>query len=203
MATDEYLKILVDDIHSVTVATLGADGRPQTRAIDMMLFDDNGIYFLTAKGKSFREQLKSQGFAAVSAVKGKVSLSLRGSVRSIGQEKLDLILEKNKYMQRIYPHRTRGALEVFCLFDAQGEYFDISDPAHIRRDSFTIGSARVCDVGYFIGEDCFGCDKCLKVCPQGCIDVSHTPAVIDRHGCLGCGQCAEVCPAHAVNWRTL
>lgn len=27
----DYLKILVEKIHSVTVATLGLDGRPQTR----------------------------------------------------------------------------------------------------------------------------------------------------------------------------
>ena len=33
----KYLKILVEDIHSTTVSTIGADGHPQTRVIDMML----------------------------------------------------------------------------------------------------------------------------------------------------------------------
>ena len=37
-------------------------------------------------------------------------------------------------MQSIYPGDTRSALEVFCLYEADGEYFDISDPAHIVRD---------------------------------------------------------------------
>lgn len=57
MTNNDYLKILVEDIHSATVATIGADGHPQTRIIDMMYYDDAGVYFLTAKGKEFYEQL--------------------------------------------------------------------------------------------------------------------------------------------------
>lgn len=39
MDQTEYLKILVEDIHSTTVAAIGANGHPQTRVIDMMLWD--------------------------------------------------------------------------------------------------------------------------------------------------------------------
>ena len=74
----EYISILVEVIHSTTIATIGADGHPQTRVIDMMLYDDNGVYFLTAKGKTFYEQLMEQQFIAVSATKDKVAVSLRG-----------------------------------------------------------------------------------------------------------------------------
>ena len=35
-------------------------------------------------------------------------------------------------MQSIYPGDTRSALEVFCLYEADGEYFDISDQMCIR-----------------------------------------------------------------------
>ena len=31
MTKMDYLKLLVDDIHSTTVATIGSDGHPQTR----------------------------------------------------------------------------------------------------------------------------------------------------------------------------
>lgn len=51
-----YLKVLVEQIHSTAIATIGSDGYPQTRIIDMMLYDENGIYFLTAKGKIFIEK---------------------------------------------------------------------------------------------------------------------------------------------------
>jgi len=52
-----YLKMLVDEFHSTVVATLDQQGYPQTRAIDMMLYDKEGVYFLTAKGKTFYQQL--------------------------------------------------------------------------------------------------------------------------------------------------
>lgn len=48
----DYLELLVEEIHSTTVATIGSDGHPQTRIIDMMYYDEEGVYFLTAKGKA-------------------------------------------------------------------------------------------------------------------------------------------------------
>lgn len=74
----KYIKILVEEIHSTTVATIGADGHPQTRVIDMMHYDEEGVYFLTAKGKAFYDQLIEQGYIAVSATKDKKAVSLRG-----------------------------------------------------------------------------------------------------------------------------
>lgn len=115
MTGTQYVKILVEDLHSTTVATIGTDGHPQTRAIDMMLWDENGIYFLTAKGKAFYDQLMQQKYVAISAVKDKKSISLRGKIKNIGKEKLDEIFECNPYMKKIYPNDTRNALDVFCL----------------------------------------------------------------------------------------
>lgn len=69
----EYISILVEVIHSTTIATIGADGHPQTRVIDMMLYDDNGVYFLTAKGKTFYEQLMEQHYKYSSYMKHRES----------------------------------------------------------------------------------------------------------------------------------
>lgn len=196
--TDGYLRLLVEQLHSAAVATIGADGRPQTRIIDMMLWDNAGVYFLTARGKEFYAQLVQQGYAAVSATGGKVSVSLRGKVRSVGQEKLDAIFEANPYMKDIYPGGSCSALEVFCLYEGQGEYFDIRDPAHVRRDSFAIGGARPAAGGYFAGQGCIGCKLCYSVCPQKCIDIGQKPVVIDQNRCLHCGRCAEICPKQVI-----
>ena len=201
MTRNDYLKLLVEDIHSTTVATIGADGHPQTRVIDMMLWDEQGVYFLTAKGKAFYAQLMEQGFIALSATKNKISISLRGKIKNIGSEKLDEIFEKNVYMQSIYPGNTRTALEVFCLYEAEGEYFDISDPAHVTRDSIVIGQARAVQAGYFVGSGCIGCKMCYSVCPQKCIDITTKPVVIDQHRCLHCGRCAEACPRQIIEKR--
>ncbi len=196
-----YLKKLVEEFHSATVATIGLDGYPQTRVIDMMLWDDRGVYFLTAKGKEFYRQVMEQQFIAVSATKDKAAVSLRGKVKNIGSEKLDEIFEKNRYMQEIYPGDTRTALEVFCVYEAEGEYFDISDPAHVVRDSIVIGDAKARQAGYFVGEGCIGCKLCYSVCPQKCIDISDKPAVIDQNRCLHCGQCAQICPKQIIEKR--
>ena len=201
MDQTEYLKILVEDIHSTTVATIGADGHPQTRVIDMMLWDEKGVYFLTAKGKEFYAQLMEQKYISLSAVKEKRSISLRGKIRNIHSEKLDEIFEKNPYMQGIYPGDTRSALEVFQLYEAEGEYFDISEPSHIVRGSFTIGKAAPHISGYFIEEGCIGCKLCYSVCPQKCIDISGIPAVIDQNRCLHCGRCVETCPKQVIRKR--
>lgn len=193
-----YIKMLVEDIHSTIVATIGSDGHPQTRVIDMMLYDNEGIYFLTAKGKAFYTQLMEQQYIALSSVKDKIAISLRGKIKNIGSEKLNEIFEKNTYMQSIYPNNTRTALQVFQIYEAQGEYFDISDPKHIVRENITIGNSRTEQIGYFIEDTCTGCKVCKSVCPQNCIDFTVTPAVIRQENCLHCGNCLTVCPKKAV-----
>lgn len=200
MENRAYLKKLVEEFHSATVATIGADGHPQTRVIDMMLWDDKGVYFLTARGKEFYRQVMEQQFIAVSATKDKASVSLRGRVKNIGSEKLDEIFEKNAYMQKIYPGDTRAALEVFCVYEAEGEYFDISDPVHVVRERIVIGEAQAGQTGYFVGQGCIGCRLCYSVCPQKCIDLSGRPAVIDQNHCLHCGRCAEICPRQVIRY---
>ena len=50
MTKMDYLKLLVDEIHSTTVATIGSDGHPQTRIIDMM---KKVCIFLQQRAKHF------------------------------------------------------------------------------------------------------------------------------------------------------
>ncbi len=201
MTRQQYMAMLVRDFHSAVAATIGADGHPQTRVIDMMLEDEQGIYFLTAKGKAFYEQLTSQQYIAITAVQGKRAISLQGKVKNIGTDRLDDILAQNPYMQQIYPEGSRTALTVFCLYEAQGEYFDITAPAHIIRETIVLGDASVKPSGYVIGQGCMGCQLCAGVCPQRCIDLSQTPAVIDQNRCLHCGNCAQICPQQAIEKR--
>ena len=190
--TKDFLKILVEEIHSTTIATIDENGRPVTRVIDMMLWDEQGVYFLTAKGKAFYTQLMEQKYISLSSIKDKRSISLRGQIENIGSEKLDEIFEKNTYMQGIYPDDTRQALEVFRLYKATGEFFDISNPKHVTRGGIVIGEAKQSRQGYYVGDACIGCQLCYSVCPQKCIDISKKPVVIDQSHCLHCGRCAKV-----------
>lgn len=201
MTDTKYLKMLVEKLHSTTVATIGTDGHPQTRIIDMMYYNEAGVYFLTAKGKEFYAQLMEQKYVAISATKDKIAVSLRGKVKNIGKTNLDIMFERNPYMKEIYPGDTKEALDVFQLYEAQGEYFDISNPSHIVRDAITIGDGKRIQAGYYAGEGCIGCKLCYSVCPQKCINISPKPVVIDQNHCLHCGRCAQICPKQCIKKR--
>lgn len=203
MQTKTYLKILVDEIHSVVVATTDENGLPVTRVIDMMLYDEKGVYFLTAKGKAFYKQLSCKGYVSLSGLtEGKSSMvkkaiSVSGSVHNIGSSKLDEIFEKNPYMAEIYESpESRTALEVFCLYKGKGEFFDLSTNP-ITRGSFAFGGNEVEIHGYSINNDCTECGKCVETCPTNCIDV-ESPYFINQEHCLHCGNCYSVCPDKAI-----
>ena len=60
MKATDYLRFIVREIHTTVVATVDEQGLPVTCAIDIMDSDENSLYFLTAKGKSFYERLNAQ-----------------------------------------------------------------------------------------------------------------------------------------------
>ncbi len=218
MDTKEYLQILRNEIHSTVFATVDEKGRPHTRVIDIMLADDDSLYFITAKGKAFYDELIKQKFVAISGMAGgedcdvahasmeKKAISVRGHVEEIGSEKLDEVFEKNPYMAEIYPdENSRTALTVFRISDGEGEFFDLSTKP-ITRESFILGNGidgkkTLKEYGYIITEKCRGCRICYSKCPQKCIDMSNKPFVIQQEHCLHCGNCMSVCPFGAVEKR--
>lgn len=70
MTAKDYLAFIVEQIHSTVVATVDSDGLPVTCVIDMMYANDNGLYFLTAKGKNFYRRLKDKGYPCLIRQKG-------------------------------------------------------------------------------------------------------------------------------------
>ena len=199
----DYFEFLVKEIHSVIAATVDDEGRPVTCAIDIMDFDKDGLYFLTAKGKNFYDRLKKREFISLTGMKGedtmsRVALSIGGKVRKIGAERLPILFEKNPYMHEIYPtDESVRALTVFCIYEGSGEWFDLSKKP-IQRDSFVFGKAEKHKSGYFVTSDCIGCGACTEVCPQNCIDIADGRAEIHHENCLHCGNCISVCPVGAV-----
>ena len=199
----DYLAYISDVIHTTIVATVDDEGHPVTAAIDMMDSDENGLYFLTARGKGFYDRLVKRGYIALTALKGEttmtsVAVSVRGKVRELGYEKIPALFEKNPYMHQIYPtEESMHALTVFQIYSGSGEWFDLSKKP-IERASFQFGDAVAESEGYYITEDCIGCGSCLTVCPQDCINGDQVPFVIAQENCLHCGNCMEACPAGAV-----
>lgn len=205
-ATD-YLAFIVEGIHTVVVATVDDAGHPVTAAIDMMDYDEDGLLFLTARGKNFYHRLMERRYMALTGMVGastmeRVAVSVSGDVREEGPQLLERLFTKNPYMLDIYPNEeARRALTVMRLWRGSGEWFDLSKHP-IERASFSWGDApeREARTPYMITDACIGCGACAAVCPQACIEPGM-PYVIDQSHCLHCGACFTACPVGAVEHR--
>ena len=200
-ATDVF-KFLCEEIHTTVVATNDENGFPVTCAVDIMDYDKNGLYFLTAKGKKFYNRLNSTGYLSLTGIKGKdtmscIAVSVCGKIKQADGGRLQKLLDKNPYMYEIYPtEKSRSVLAAFCLYEGSVEWFDLSKKP-IERFSFSFGGRLGEKRGYFITDKCISCGKCVSCCPQNCI-IAGEPYFIEQKNCLRCGNCYENCPANAI-----
>ena len=50
-----------------------------------------------------------------------------------------------------------------------------------------------------VKEDvCFGCTRCMMICPTGAIRINRGKAHVNPDRCVDCGNCMEVCPVNAI-----
>ena len=203
MERGKILQILQQDIHTVIMATSDRQGKVYTCAIDLMLLENESLYFLTARGKSFYQRLMNNHYVALTGLKGEdtmssIAISLQGKVKNIGHDKLALIFQENPYMQEIYPDEiARDVLEVFEIYQYDLEYFDLSQKP-IYRQSFSVNQEKK-EQGYFVNQQCVKCLKCVTVCPQNCININDERVTIVQDHCLHCGKCQEVCKYQAID----
>ena len=188
-------------------ATVDGFGNPQIRNISAIHYEPDAMYFFTAKGKDFCKELLADGRVQIlgyTKYKEMIRLSAKAvSVPETDQLKwIDTIFDEQPYLSNVYPGDTRKlAGIVFQITDAEIEYFNLGvNP--IFRESYVIGKGNISPKGYGIMSSCIGCGKCLKNCPQRCIEPGE-PYQIKQEHCLHCGNCYEVCPAKAVEKRGL
>ena len=193
---------LLREIKDCAFATVGRDGLPKNRVIDVMLVEEERLYFLTARGKHFYGELLEGGYAAITGLNRQwQTVRLVGKVEKLSQQKhwIDRIFEENPSMKEVYPGESRYILEAFCIRDGELEFFDLGK-SPIERESFSLGAGVVHPKGFVIGENCIACGTCASGCPQQCIQ-SGEPFVIQQKHCLHCGLCYENCPVQAITRR--
>lgn len=196
MQTKDYLQ-MIRGVKDFAFATIGEDGNPAVRIIDVMLVGEDRLYFLTARGKEFYSQLMEQQFVAITGMtKNWEMLTLRGKVKQVSRKLLVPIFEANPSMNEVYPGQSREILEVFCLYEGQGEYFNLSKTP-IFRETFFLGCPKAHQKGFEITHACISCGICTEACPQQCI-AEGSPYAIHQQSCLHCGLCFERCPSSAI-----
>lgn len=202
MEKQELLNML-REIKSVSIATADELGRPRVRIIDIMLAEENAVYFCTARGKDFYRELMDRKQAAIVGMHQNTRMiRLSGSVISLSEQKkwIDRIFIANPIMNDVYPGASRYILEPFSIRDGELEFFDLSS-SPITRESFSLGNAAISRKGFEITDTCAGCGICLEQCPQKCITEDAVYTIQQKH-CLHCGLCYEACPVKAVKRRS-
>lgn len=182
-------------------ATVDEDGAPQVRNISAIHYEGTDIYFLTARGKYFASQLKSDGRVQILGyTRYKETIRVSGRAVEVPEDEQikwrNVLYQEQPYLENVYPGETKSIDTMFVIRDYTIEYFCLSTRP-ITREFFAVGNVQIKPKGYVIGENCIGCGTCQTVCPQGVIS-EGAPYVIDANHCLQCGNCAENCPVEAI-----
>ena len=182
-------------------ATVDSEGAPQIRNISAIHYEENALYFYTARGKNFCRELLEDGRVQILCyTRYKEMIRLSGKAYAVAEDEQEkwkaIIFEEQPYLENVYPGDTKSIGIIFCIDQAEVEYFNLGvNP--IFRDTYLLGDAKIREKGYIITDACIGCGTCEKNCPQRCIE-RETPYVIRQNHCLHCGNCYEKCPVKAV-----
>ena len=204
-------------IKDVAFATVNDEGKPEVRIIDVMIVEQDKLYFCTGRGKDFYRQLLKHPDVAVTGLnKDFQMVRLSGKAEKLADQRqwIDRIFEENPVMNGVYPGESRYILEPFCIQRGTLEFFDLGK-SPIFRESFAFGRTEASgeapqnigteveschaprEKGFLITDACIGCGKCMRGCPQQCI-AKGTPFLIHQEHCLHCGLCLENCPVQAI-----
>ena len=182
-------------------ATVDESGAPQIRNISAIHYENDGMYFFTARGKAFCDELlRDSRVQILGYTKYKEMIRMSAKATPVSQEKqkdyIDLIFKEQPYLSNVYPGKTREIGIVFEIKNAVIEYFNLGvNP--IFRENYVLGNESKLQKGYKITDKCIGCGKCAKNCPQSCIKEGKPYQIVQKH-CLHCGACFEGCPVKAV-----
>lgn len=195
---NKYLDML-REIKEVSMASVDRNGDPQVRIIDVMLVEGDTLYFCTARGKDFYDEIITNKKIAITGMnKNYQMIRLDGTIEKVEDKKhwLDKIFAANPSMNQVYPGETRKILEPLCIRNGTIEFFDLSKKP-IYREYNAIGTEKPKIRGFEITDECVSCGTCAANCPQKCL-IPGIPFKIQQEHCLHCGACFEVCPVQAV-----
>ena len=207
----EYLMRMVREMRHVAAATLDDAGLPAMHIVELVGADAEGLYFPVDRASALYAQLVAGKSIAIQGMAGSsasydAAASLRGRVEDLGTA------AATAFARQAQPAAGADGLAgdtmtLFRLYQAVGEWhergcedgcsacaFDRT-PIRFGDDRVRAGATRR---AYVITDECDGCRACVSKCPEGCIDVSSVPAVIDQDRCTRCGNCEMACFQEAI-----
>ena len=132
-------------------ATVGRDGSPQVRNISAIHYEPDALYFFTARGKDFCQELLADGRVQILGyTKYKEMIRLSARAVPLPEE------EQAPWIHRIFAEQPYLA-------------------------NYAFGGSPIHPKGYEITEDCLACGLCLDPCPQGCIQPGEPYVIQQEH----------------------
>ncbi|MBO6117157.1 MAG: 4Fe-4S binding protein [Bacteroidales bacterium] len=201
MIDAQYCFDRLKESYILTFATVDKEQNPQVRYISAVHWEQNEMYFYTARGKNFSSQLLENGKVQIICyTQNKEMIRLSAKAEKASDEEQakikDIIFEEQPYLINVYPGQTREIGIIFHIKDCTIEYFNLGvHPIH--RLYFDIGKARHRSKGFYITDECIACGTCQACCPQGVIHAGDIYSIGQDH-CLHCGNCFEHCPTDAI-----
>lgn len=200
---------LIHDLGHMIFSTVGLDGNPASRGLEVHYLDDTGLFYVgMAHGKPVYYEIKRNPTVSCVAVKmteGRLCESVRITTKleEIDPEEHPEIYQKywelNQGTAALY-RKDLDRFKIFKMASGIGRTFHMAGDDTVENSRFVWGGAQLPPWAYEIDEDkCVGCGLCETLCME---DVIHpTPEGkyrIDHHNCLECGRCADHCPNGAV-----
>ena len=124
-------------------ATVDREGNPQVRDISAIHYEEDALYFFTARGKDFCRELLDDGRVQVlgyTRYKEMIRLSAKAEPVAEHEQKkwMDLIFEEQPYLSNVYPGDTRNIGIIFQIKDGWMEYFHLGVNTTTKSSSFSI-----------------------------------------------------------------
>ena len=128
-------------------ATVDKEGAPQIRNISAIHYEKDRLYFFTARGKNFCQELMEDGRVQVLGyTKYKEMIRLSGRAYPVEEKEQkkwqDVIFKEQPYLANVYPGDTKDIGIIFCIDSGDVEYFNLGvNP--IFREIYPLGNATI------------------------------------------------------------
>ena len=126
----DYLKLLVEEIHSVVVATVDETGHPHIAVMDMMWEDGKKVYFCTENNKAVYRQIKENSNVSFCSHKADFSyvLSISGKATFVNDINLKArALDEYPALKEMFKTPNNPILELFYVDVEEVDTFDFAN----------------------------------------------------------------------------
>ena len=119
-------------------ATIGLDGSPQVRCISAIHYSENEMYFFTAPGKAFYDELIADGRVQILGyTKFKEMIRMSATAKPVDETErkkfIDIIFSEQPYLSNLYSGEKKIYRRHFCNKRRRDRIFQLRCKSYLPR----------------------------------------------------------------------